>query len=121
MPLESYRDLKVWRKGMDLAVLCYRLTRTFPREEAFGGITSQITRASSRIPATIAEGYGRGSRKEYLYFLRVANGSLKELETHIILSYRVEMCTEQKANEILCLCDEEGRMLSTLIRSLEGD
>src|SRR5438128_2288659 len=79
MGLESYRDLRVWQLSMQLAEDCYRLTRSFPREETFG-LTSQIRRASSRIPANIAEGYGRSHRGEYLQFLRVAQGSLKELE-----------------------------------------
>jgi four helix bundle protein len=118
--IESYRDLKVWQKGMQVAELSYRLTRTFPREEAYA-MTSQINRASSRIPANIAEGYGRTGRKEYLYFLRIANGSLKELETHLILSCRVGLSRPSDVDELLAHCDEEGKMLLSLIRSLEGD
>ena len=79
MGLGSYRELRVWQMSMRLAEDCYRLTRTFPKEELFG-LTSQIRRASSRIPANIAEGYGRGHRGEYLQFLRIAQGSLNELE-----------------------------------------
>lgn len=120
MSLESYRDLKVWQKGMEIAELCYRLTRKFPREEMHGGLGSQINRASSRIPANIAEGYGRAHRKEYLQYVRIANGSLKELETHLILSQRVGLAVKEEVEIILELCDAEGRMLLSLIRSLEG-
>jgi four helix bundle protein len=71
--VRSYRDMKVWQLGMQIAVACYRLTRTFPPEER-SGLTSQVCRASSRIPANIAEGYGRGHRREYVHFLWIANG-----------------------------------------------
>ena len=120
MSLKSYRDLKVWQRGMEIAELCYKTTRKLPREEAFGGLISQINRSSSRISANIAEGYGRGSRKEYLQFLRIANGSLKELETHLLLSSRVGLADPAEVDAILVLCDEHGRMLLKLIRSLEG-
>ena len=118
MSVESYRDLRVWQTGMDIAERCYRLTRKFPKSEAFG-LTSQINRASSRIPANIAESYGRASRKEYLQFVRIANGSLKELETHLILSVRVGISDQAEVDEILELCAEEGRMLLNLMRSLD--
>jgi four helix bundle protein len=118
MSLESYRDLKVWQRSMDLAVDCYRLTRTFPKSELFG-LTSQIQRASSRIPANIAEGYGRGHRGEYLQFLRISQGSLNELETHLMLAVRVELTTQGRVTPLLATCNEVGKMLGALIRSLQ--
>ena len=84
--LKSYRDLLVWQKAIEPAILIYRLSDAFPRTETYG-LTSQIRRASVSVPSNIAEGYGRGSRKEYLQFLFVAQGSLKELETQPILSH----------------------------------
>ncbi len=83
--LESYRELKVWQKAIDLVVECYRLSQAFPKDEIYG-LTSQLRRASVSIPANIAEGYGRGSHGEYLQFLAVAQGSLKEVETHLIIA-----------------------------------
>jgi four helix bundle protein len=98
MTIESYRDLRVWREAMDLAETCYRLTAGFPREEMFG-ITAQIRRAAVSIPANIAEGYGRDSKGSYGQFLRVAQGSLKELETHLLLSQRLGLATEQNVGQ----------------------
>ncbi|MFY7853311.1 MAG: four helix bundle protein, partial [Brevundimonas sp.] len=80
--VRSYRDLEVWKRAMDLAVATYELTREFPREEQFG-LTSQARRAATSIAANIAEGYGRATRPAYVSFLRIAQGSLKELETHL--------------------------------------
>jgi four helix bundle protein len=119
MTIQSYRDLKVWERAMELAEQSYALTRQFPKEEMFG-MTAQIRRAGASVPANIAEGYGRDSRKEYVQFLRIAQGSLKELETHILLARRVGLCTEQAAEPVLTQADEVGKMLRALIRSLQG-
>ena len=118
MTIESYRDLRVWREAMDLAEACYRLTSTFPRDELYG-ITGQIRRAAVSIPANIAEGYGRDSRGSYGQFLRVAQGSLKELETHLILAQRLGIALESATCPLLSSCDGVGRMLRSLIRSIE--
>ena len=118
MAISSYQDLTVWQKGMQLAEECYRLTRQFPKAEMFG-LTSQIRRASSSIPANIAEGWGREGTREYLQFLRVAQGSLKELETHLILSHRVEMVREDEVVPLLGLCSEVGKMIRSLTGSLQ--
>jgi four helix bundle protein len=83
------------------------------------GMTSQIRRAAASIPANIAEGYGREYRAEYIQFLRIAQGSLKELETHLLLAARVELTTTQAINPIIKLCESLGRMLRSLIRSLQ--
>ncbi len=113
--MQSYRELRIWQVGMEIAVSCYTLTRTFPKEELFG-LTSQIRRASSSIPANIAEGYGRQNKGEYLQFLRVAKGSLRELETHLLLCTRIGLATESATNPLLALCEEEGRMLFSLMQ-----
>ena len=117
--IRSYRDLRVWEKGMDLAEACYSITKEFPKEEMYG-MTSQIRRAAASIPANISEGYGREYRAEYVQFLRIAQGSLKELETHLILSVRVKLTTSQAVNPILTECESLGKMLRSLIRSLGG-
>jgi four helix bundle protein len=117
-PLKSYRDLLVWQKGIDLVVVAYKATATFPTSELYG-LTSQIRRAATSIPANIAEGYGRGSRKEYLQFLQIAQGSLKELETHFIVSERLVYLTTAQTEGLLTQTDELGRMLGSLIRKLK--
>jgi four helix bundle protein len=119
MEIKSYRDLKVWQTGMDLAEKCYLVTRNFPKEELYGMI-SQIRRASASIPANVAEGHGRKSRKEYIQFLYISQGSLKELETHLILSKRVKLSSSDDINSLLNQCESLGRLLSALIRALEN-
>ncbi len=103
---------------MRLGKECYLLTRHFPRDELFG-MTSQIRRAAASIPANIAEGYGRDNRGDYVHFLRIAQGSLKELETHLLLAADVELTNTVAIDPILSLCDQIGRMLRSLIRSLQ--
>lgn len=116
--IRSYRDLEVWKLGMRLGKECYYLTRSFPKEELFG-TTSQMRRAAASVPANIAEGYGRDSRGDYVKFLRIAQGSLKEIETHLMLSIDVELATREAVMPVLDLCDQIGRMLRSLIRTLQ--
>jgi four helix bundle protein len=116
--VQSYRDLGVWQKSMTLSVACYGLTKDFPREEIYG-MTSQLRRASVSIAANIAEGYGREHTKSFVQFLRIAQGSLKELETHLILSGQVDLVKPARVEPLLLLTDELGRMLRSLIRSLQ--
>ena len=119
MGIQSYKDLKVWQTGMDLAEKCYLVTRNFPQEELYGMI-SQVRRAAASIPANIAEGHGRKSRKEYIQFLYIAQGSLKELETHLMLSKRVKLSSSDVIDSLLNQCESVGRLLSALIRALEN-
>lgn len=102
---------------MEIAQLCYYLTKNFPKEELYGMI-SQIRRASSSIPANIAEGYGRRSKGDYARFLNIAQGSVNELETHLILSQRVGLCTEHEIKPIISLLREETRMIISLVNKL---
>ena len=116
--INSYRDLKVWKDAMTLAEACYGETRSFPREEMFG-LTSQIRRAATSVAANIAEGHGRETPGSFVQFLRVAQGSLKELETHVILSNRVGHLNTPSADRLLARCDDLGKMVRALIRSLQ--
>ncbi|MFA6966922.1 four helix bundle protein [Bosea sp. (in: a-proteobacteria)] len=118
MSIQSYRDLRVWQEAMTLAELVYVLTKQFPKDELFG-LTSQMRRASVSVPANIAEGYGRESTGAYVQFLRVSQGSLKELETHALLANRVGILSEQDTIGLLSLAESTGKMLRALIRSLE--
>jgi len=91
--INSYRDLQVWQDGMALAEHCYRLTKAFPREELFA-MSSQIRRSAASIPANIAEGHGRETTGAFVQSLRIAQGSLKEFETHLLLAGRVGLLNE---------------------------
>jgi four helix bundle protein len=115
--LRSYRDLLVWQKALDLAVLIYHLSEKFPKSEIYG-LTSQLRRAAVSVPSNIAEGYGRGSRKEYLQFLSIAQGSLKELETQVILAQRLDYVKEEDGEAVLSVSETVGKMLGGLMRSL---
>jgi four helix bundle protein len=117
--IRSYRDLKVWQLAMDLAESAYRQSQDMPRAELYG-MVSQIRRSAVSVPANIAEGYGRGSRKSYLQFLKIARGSLRELETHILLAQRVGLSNDLDANSILASADTVARMLGALIKSIEA-
>jgi four helix bundle protein len=118
MSITSYQDLTVWQKAMDLAELCYHLTKTFPPEERYG-MVSQIRRSATSIPANIAEGWGRGTTREYLQFLRVAQGSVKELETHLLLCQRVGLTNPPQTGPALERVSEISRMVISLIGSLQ--
>ncbi|VXD25904.1 conserved hypothetical protein [Planktothrix serta PCC 8927] len=90
--VKDYKDLIIWQKGIDIAEKCYYLTKNYPKDEMYG-MTQQIRRSAVSIPANIAEGYGRRYTGEYIRFLNIAQGSVNELETHLILSARVGLCT----------------------------
>lgn len=105
---------------MSLAADCYDLTSRFPRDELYG-LTSQIRRASVSIAANIAEGYGRDQTGNYIQFLRVSMGSVRELETLLLLSQRVAATPETaKVDSLIGYCAEVSKMLRALIRSLEN-
>ena len=103
---------------MTLAERVYRLTASFPKEEVYG-MTSQVRRAAVSIAANIAEGHGREHSGSFIQFLRIAQGSLKELETHLMLSSRVGFVPAVEVEPLLRQCDELGRMLRSLIRSIQ--
>ena len=117
--IRDYRDLVVWREAMDIAEDIYLVTRTFPKEEMFG-MTSQLRRSAASIPANIAEGFGRAQRGSFVQFLRIAQGSLKELETHIALSGRVGLLDTAARDRLEAACTRLGKRLVTFVRSLSG-
>ncbi|MDX2168056.1 MAG: four helix bundle protein [Deltaproteobacteria bacterium] len=116
----SFRGLLVWRQAMDLAKSCYHLTKTLPREERYG-LTSQIRRAAISIPANIAEGNGRSTRGAYVSFLRIAQGSLRELETYLLFLIEAEMVRAEAVEPVLQQLDSVARLLNRLIQSLQSD
>jgi len=103
---------------MTLAESCYRLTGQFPPDELFG-LTSQIRRAAASVPANIAEGHGRENTGSFVQYLRISQGSLKELETHLLLAERVGTLPALNLPPVLAQCESLGKMLRALIRSLQ--
>jgi four helix bundle protein len=120
MPVESYRDLLVWQKGMDLTVMLYTLSRHFPREEVYG-LVSQLTRCAASVPANIAEGKVRSSARDFAHFLAIARGSLVEAETYLLLAIRLGYITDDQARPAFNLASEIGKMLLSLRRKLLGE
>ncbi len=108
--MQSVRELRIWQKAMDLVEACYRLSATLPADERFG-LTSQIRRAATSIPANIAEGFGRWNTREFGRFLAISCGSLRELETHVIITQRLGYVSEAKAGPVLRATDELAKML----------
>jgi four helix bundle protein len=118
MAYESYRDLRVWQKAMDLVVEVYRITAQFPSDEKFG-LTSQMRRAAVSIPSNIAEGHGRQSTRELANFLWIANGSLMELDTQITIAERLSFSPQEHANKLRDSLSDVSRMLAGLRNSLK--
>ena len=115
--MKNFKELEIWQKGMDLAVQVYQLTKAFPAEERYG-LGSQIQRAATSIPANIAEGWGRGSTKEYVHFLRIARAALMELETHLILARRLGYIQEDQLSTLQQEVETLGKRINSLIQSL---
>lgn len=112
--MSNYKELLIWQKSIQLVTDIYKLTKTFPKEELYG-LASQMQRAVVSIPSNIAEGNDRNSRKEFSQFLRIARGSLAELETQIIISEKLEYTNERQITPILNNCYEIGRMINGLL------
>lgn len=116
--MTSYKQLEVWQKSVGLAVDVYRATRRLPIEERFG-LISQSRRAATSVPANIAEGWGRGSRKEYIQFLFVARGSLMELETDLFIAGELAFLTDRELEQLNAKITDVGKMLNRLIQALK--
>ena len=116
--VRSYKDLVVWQRAMGLTEACYCLTRAFPSEERFG-LQSQIRRSAASVAANIAEGHGRYTKGDFLRGLRIASGSLNELETHCMVAARIRLISSAELGSTLAVADEVGRMLRAIRRTLE--
>jgi len=118
--MRDYTKITAWKLADDFTVAVYKATRTFPREEIYG-LTSQLRRASYSVPANIAEGASRSSKRDYLHFLYIARGSCSESQYFVHLSGRLgyldaETCTRLREQDA-----EVGRTLGGLIRSVEEE
>jgi len=113
----NYRELIVWQKAMALVEAVYRATVGFPKDEVYG-LTSQLRRAAVSIPSNITEGQGRNTTRDFLYFLSVAQGSVKEAETQILIAERLSYITKQLSTQLVKQTTEVGRLISGLTNSL---
>ena len=117
--IHNYKELDVWKRSVAFTTEVYRLTARFPETERFG-LSSQIRRAAISVPANIAEGWGRGSTREYVQFLTVARGSLMELETHLIVGCNLTFLTQDELRMASKAIEETGKMLNGLIGALKS-
>jgi four helix bundle protein len=115
----SHREQFIWKKGVELAVKCYKLTHGFPRSEVYG-LTSQIRRASVSVASNIAEGYGRKTKQEYVQFLHIALGSLRELDTQLIIAQQVALAEDSKFITLLNNVEEMQKLLVATINKLKS-
>ena len=117
--IKSYKDLLIWQKGIEIVVLTYKITKSFPQEEIYA-LTSQIKRASVSIPSNIAEGYGRNTDKSFSHFIDISRGSLFELETQLLiakeLKFNIDFELFEKVNFLI---QEESKMINAFSKSLE--
>jgi four helix bundle protein len=108
--MKNFKELRIWQKGMDIAVNCFTLTTTFPKEEKYG-LTSQITKSGISIPSNIAEGSSRHSEKDYSRFIEISMGSAYELETQLLIAQRVNFGDEALLKQMLLDVNDEQKML----------
>ncbi len=120
MKINSYKDLIVWQKAMELVREVYLLTELFPRNEIYG-LVSQMQRAAVAIPSNIAEGYLRGHKKEYVQFLSVALGSAAELETQILICKSLPKFTKINFSNAESLLTEIMKMLYVIIKRMREE
>ncbi len=116
---ESFRDLSVWQRAVQLTLEIYKLTGAFPPSERFG-LTNQLRRAAVSVASNIAEGNGRATKGEYVQFLGHARGSASEVETQLVIARGLGLGTKQKLDSAEALCSEVGRMLRAMMKSLQS-
>jgi len=118
--MQDFRELKVWEKAHELTLMVYRLTATFPRAEQYG-LTSQLRRACSSIPANLAEGCGRNGDAEFAHFCSIAMGSANELDYHLLLARDLEFIKPKEHQAVASQAMEVKKMLAALFRKLKAD
>jgi four helix bundle protein len=115
--IRTFKDLKVWQKGIELVKGIYKITKDFPREEQYG-LSSQMRRAAISIPSNIAEGFRRRYNKEHKQFLSIALGSCAELETHITIAKELNYLDENNLKSLMELLDHICGMIVNLDKKL---
>jgi four helix bundle protein len=116
---QDYHDLVVWQRAIEFTVSIYQLTRNFPKDEQYG-LTSQMRRASVSVASNIAEGRGRLNAGEFRQFLGLAQGSVYELQTQLVVARRLEMASDRFMNQAESLSNEVSKMLGSFIQTLNA-
>ncbi len=116
--MRNFRQLEIWKNGIEIVKQAYVLSQLLPSEEKFG-LRSQITRASVSIPSNIAEGCSRNSEIEFKRFLEIAMGSLFEVETQLIISQELEFIQQEDLKTIFELLSKEAKMINSLINKIK--
>jgi four helix bundle protein len=117
--VKSYKDLLIWRKGIDIVVITYKLVSQFPKEELYA-LSSQIKRSAVSIPSNIAEGYGKQSTQSYIQFIKLARGSLYELETQLLVAEKLNFIQDENLFSVLInQVMEESKMINSFLNKLE--
>jgi len=117
MTIETYRDLDIWKKGIDVVKDIYKLTEKFPKQEMYS-LVSQMRRSAISIPSNPAEGFKRYHNEEYKQFLHMSLGSCAELETQITIAKELKYIQESQEAILLEKLDHIGRMISNLLKKL---
>ncbi len=116
--MKTYKELIVWQKSLDLCLMVYQVTSNFPKHELYG-LVSQIRRSAVAIPSNTAEGQRRGHKAEFLQFLRIAYGSGAELETQLLIAFKIHYLNEKDFDNVNSLLQEVMKMLNKLMQSLQ--
>jgi four helix bundle protein len=117
--IKSYKDLLIWQKGIEIVCMTYKLVSGFPKDEIYA-LSSQIKRSSVSVPSNIAEGYGRQSTQSYIQFIKIARGSLCELETQLIVAKKLDFISDEKLfSEVINQIIEESKMINSFLNKLE--
>ena len=116
--INSFRDLLVWQKSMDLSVRAYKLARRLPKPDQMV-LGYQIQKSSVSMPSNIAEGFSRHSKAHYVQHLWTSHGSGAELETQLEIAQRVELIAPAEATMLIADAQEVGRMINGLVKALE--
>ncbi len=117
--MSSHREQFIWQRAVQLAILCYQLTNNFPKSELYG-LTNQMRRAAVSVPSNIAEGYGRNGKPEYIRFLHISLGSLRELDTQLYIAKEVGLASPELFTSVMKEVDEVQRILVSTLQKIES-
>ena len=116
--INSHRDLKIWQKGILLVKEIYLMCKDLPQDEIYS-LQSQLKRSAVSIPSNIAEGFGRQSTKSFIQFIKIARGSLLELDTQVTIAFELEFIDKKKFEKIIDIIREENLMINAYVKSLQ--